>query len=76
MTEKESGKVLLDSIEIHTVDLGKYKGTRDSLGAASVLEQWCYWIMCSHEHSEEELRELLPGLSFCRLPESYVGSKK
>ena len=31
---------------------------------ASVLEQWCYWIKHSHEHTEEELRELLSGLPF------------
>ncbi|MFN7873940.1 MAG: PD-(D/E)XK nuclease family transposase, partial [Pirellula sp.] len=64
MTEKESGAVLLDSIEIHTVELGKHKGTKESLRTASVLEQWCYWIIHSHEHSEDELRELLPGLEF------------
>lgn len=64
MTEKESGAVLMDSIEIHTVELGKYKGTQESLRTASVLEQWCYWIVHSHEHSEDELRELLPGLEF------------
>ncbi len=55
---------MLDSIEIHTVELGKYKGMRESLRTASVLEQWCYWIIHSHEHSEDELRELLPGLEF------------
>lgn len=54
----------MDSIEIHTVELGKYKGTQESLRTASVLEQWCYWIIHSHEHSEDELRELLPGLEF------------
>ena len=64
MAEKESGAVLLDSIEIHTVELGKYIGTQESLGTTSVLEQWCYWIIHSHEHSEDELRELLPGLEF------------
>ncbi len=66
--QKESGAVLLDSIEIHTVELGKYKGTQESLQTASVLEQWCYWIIHSHEHSEEELIELLPGLEFCKPP--------
>jgi flagellar biosynthesis/type III secretory pathway protein FliH len=29
-----------------------------------VLEQWCYWIKYSHEHTEEELRALLPSLPF------------
>ena len=33
---------------------------------SSVLEQWCYWIKYSSEHTAEELRELLPGLAFLR----------
>ena len=33
---------------------------------SSALEQWCYWIKYSSEHTVEELRELLPGLAFLR----------
>ncbi|MEQ1831376.1 MAG: hypothetical protein ABL921_35850, partial [Pirellula sp.] len=33
---------------------------------SSELEQWCYWIKHSHEHTAEELQELLPGLAFLR----------
>jgi len=64
LTEKESGEVLQDTIEIHTVELSKYNREQCPLPQASELEQWCYWIKHSHEHSEEELRELLPGLAF------------
>ena len=64
MTEKESGEVLQDGIEIHSVELSKYNGTLSSLVIATPLEQWCYWFKHSHEHTVEELRELLPGLAF------------
>jgi predicted transposase/invertase (TIGR01784 family) len=64
MAEKGSGEVLRDGIEIHTVELAKYNGVGATLAEASVLEQWCYWIKHSHDHTVEELRELLPGLPF------------
>lgn len=34
------------------------------MSQTNVLEQWCYWIKYSHEHTEEELQALLPGLPF------------
>lgn len=45
-------------------ELSKYNGDKIALATASVLEQWCYWIKHSHEHTEEELRALLPELEF------------
>ncbi|MEZ6090396.1 MAG: Rpn family recombination-promoting nuclease/putative transposase [Pirellulaceae bacterium] len=66
LTEKGSGEVLQDAIEIHTVELSKYNKDERPLSQSSLLEQWCYWIKHSHEHSEEELCELLPGLAFLR----------
>jgi predicted transposase/invertase (TIGR01784 family) len=64
LVERESGMVLEDSIEIHTVELVKYNGRTNEVRHASVLEQWAYWIKNSSEHTVEELRELLPGLEF------------
>lgn len=64
LTEKSTGMVFDDSIEIHTIELSKYNGKSDGLYSASILEQWCYWLKFSHEHTEEELRTLLPGLVF------------
>ena len=64
--ERQSGRVLEESIEIHTVELSKYNGDRRTLEGASVLAQWAYWIKNSSEHTVEELRELLPGLEFLR----------
>jgi predicted transposase/invertase (TIGR01784 family) len=64
LVEKESGVVLDDAIEIHTLELSKYEKPATDLSEASALEQWCYWIKYSHEHTEDELRALLPGLAF------------
>ena len=67
LVERATGKVLEDSIEIHIVELSKYNGTIGIVSPqSSVLEQWCYWIKYSSEHTAEELRELLPGLAFLR----------
>jgi predicted transposase/invertase (TIGR01784 family) len=66
LVDRESGRVLEDSIEIHTVELAKYTGVPDEVRNASVLEQWAYWIKNSSEHTVDELRELLPDLAFLR----------
>ncbi len=64
LVEKESGAILDDAIEIHTLELSKYNKPVGLLSEASVLQQWCYWIKYSHEHTEDELCALLPGLAF------------
>jgi len=64
LVEKESGTVLDDAIEIHTLELSKFNKPVGLLSEASVLQQWCYWIKYSHEHTEDELCTLLPGLAF------------
>ena len=66
LVDRESGRVLEESIEIHTVELAKYNGSVSDVRSASVLEQWAYWIKNSSEHTVEELQELLPGLEFLR----------
>ena len=66
LVDRESGRVLEESIEIHTVELAKYNGNASEVRNASVLEQWAYWIKNSSEHTVEELQELLPGLEFLR----------
>lgn len=66
LVERATGEVLGDSIEIHMVELSKYNGSADTVTQSSVLEQWCYWIKYSSEHTAEELQALLPGLAFLR----------
>jgi len=66
LVDSESGMILEESIEIHTVELAKYNGGPGEVRGASVLEQWAYWIKNAGEHTVEELCELLPGLEFLR----------
>jgi len=66
LVERTTGRVMEESIEIHTVELSKYNGTQTDVRHASALEQWCYWIKNADMHTEEELRDLLPGLAFLR----------
>ena len=66
LVERATGEVLGDSIEIHMVELSKYNGSEETVTQSSVLEQWCYWIKYSSEHTAEELQALLPGLAFLR----------
>ncbi len=64
LVERTTKRVFEESIEIHTVELSKYNGTSDTVRGASDLNQWCYWIKNADQHTEEELRALLPGLAF------------
>ena len=64
LVEQTTGSVFEESIEIHTIELSKYNGTIDNVRNACVLDQWCYWIKNADEHTEEELQELLPSLTF------------
>lgn len=66
LVERATGEVLGDSIEIHMVELSKYNRSAKTVTQSSVLEQWCYWIKYSSEHTAEELQALLPGLAFLR----------
>ena len=66
LVERATGEVLGDSIEIHMVELSKYNGSEETVTQSSVLEQWCYWIKYSSEHTAEELQALLPRLAFLR----------
>ena len=43
------------------------------MSPSNVLEQWCYWIKYSREHSQQELQTLLPELAFLKATRELVG---
>ena len=61
LVDRESGRVLDDSIEIHTVELAKYNGAPSDVRSARVLEQWAYWVKNSSQ-STEELESIVANL--------------
>jgi len=62
----EHGRVLAETVELHTVELGKYNVREDRLGEASELEKWVFFLLHASEYEADRLRELLPGEGFER----------
>ncbi len=60
LTDQKSGRVLDGTVEIHTVELGRYNLGKEDLKTASLLECWLYWFLHAHEYETEELLRLLP----------------
>jgi predicted transposase/invertase (TIGR01784 family) len=60
LTDRESGRVLDGTFEIHTVELPRYTLREADLKTASLLECWVFWFLHAHEYEAEELLKLFP----------------
>jgi predicted transposase/invertase (TIGR01784 family) len=60
LTDKPSGRVLEDTLEIHTLELARYNLTEGELRSASELDCWLFWLLHAHEYEPAALAELLP----------------
>ena len=59
-TDQESGRTLNDTLEIHTLELGRYDLREGDLATASLLDCWIFWLLHAHEYEPEELLRLFP----------------
>ena len=59
-TDAESGRVLQETLEIHTLELGRYNLRESDLETANMLDCWLYWFLHAHEYEAEALWKLLP----------------
>ena len=64
LEDRQTGRVLKDTLEIHLVELPKYNLNRERLAAASPIERWAFLFLNSHLYSAEELREIFPEEAF------------
>jgi hypothetical protein len=64
LTDRRSGKMLDQTLEIHTLEFGKYNLREQDLAAAGDLERWLYWLIHAHEYEAEELLRLFPQRDF------------
>ena len=64
LSDRKSGRVLQDTLEIHTLELGRYHLMEAELKTASVLECWLYWLLHAHEYEPHELLKLFPDAAF------------
>ena len=60
LADTETGRVLAETLEIHTLELGRYNLRESELCSASVLDCWLYWLLHAHEYEPAALAELLP----------------
>ncbi len=60
LTDRDSGKTLANTLEIHTLELGKYNLKESDLSHASMLECWLFWLLHAHEYEADRLWQLLP----------------
>jgi len=52
--------VLQGTLEIHTLELGRYTLREVDLAADDMLDCWLYWLLHAHEYEPAALLELLP----------------
>ncbi len=60
LTDEQSGRVLRGTLEIHTLELGRYNLTEADLAAGDMLDRWLYWLLHAQEYEHAALLELLP----------------
>ena len=60
LADKDSGRVLDGTLEIHTVELPKYNLSEQDLSSADELDCWLFWLLHAHEYEPEALAKLLP----------------
>ncbi len=60
LTDKESGRVLAGTLEIHALELARYNRRESDLRSASELDCWLYWLLHAHAYEPGALLRLLP----------------
>jgi len=60
LADAASGRVLRGTLEIHTLELGRYNLEEADLPAGDMLDRWLYWLLHAQEYEPAALLELLP----------------
>ncbi len=72
LTDEESGRVLRETLEIHTLELGRNNLREPELRSASTLHCWLYWLLHAHEYEPAALLGLLPQLAIRQATETLA----
>jgi hypothetical protein len=70
LEDRDSGRLLLDTLEIHTLELGWYNLQESELATASLLDRWLYWLLHAHQYDAKELGSLFPQPEFQKATDS------
>jgi len=60
IADRKSGRVLPGTLEIHTLELGRYNMKESELSSAGMLDCWLFWFLHAHEYDPEALLALFP----------------
>ncbi len=60
------------TLEIHTLELGRYTLREADLAADDMLDCWLYWLLHAHEYEPAALLELLPQHAIRRATETLA----
>jgi hypothetical protein len=64
LADLESGRLLDNTLEVHTLELGWYNLQERDLEQSTVLEQWLFWLLHAHEYDTQNLKKLFPNPGF------------
>ena len=64
LCDLETGLVLNDTLQIHTLELGRYTVTEVELRTASAEDCWLFWFLYADKYGPDELLKLFPEEAF------------
>jgi predicted transposase/invertase (TIGR01784 family) len=70
LVDQDSGRLLGETLEIHTLELGWYNLQESELETASLLDRWLYWLLHAHQYDAKKLGSLFPQPEFQRATDS------
>jgi predicted transposase/invertase (TIGR01784 family) len=70
LEDRDSGRLLGETLEIHTLELGWYNLQESELETASLLDRWLYWLLHAHQYDAKKLGSLFPQPEFQRATDS------
>jgi len=72
LTDAESGRVLKETLEIHTLELGRYNLREADLKGAGILDCWLFWFLHAHEYEADALLKLFPQQAIRQATQTIV----
>ena len=70
LVDRDSGRLLGDTLEIHTLELGWYNLQESELETASLLDRWLFWLLHAHQYDAKKLGSLFPQPEFQKATDS------
>jgi hypothetical protein len=70
LVDRDSGRLLGETLEIHTLELGWYNLQESELGTASLLDRWLYWLLHAHQYDAQTLGSLFSQPEFQKATDS------